>query len=72
MHDTSPEMAQYVRDLFMAMDGERRFRIGAEMFDTARAIVIASFPAGLSEREKRRLLCRRLYGALAEQAYPDL
>ena len=32
------------------------------MFEAARNMILASFPAGLSEIEIRRRLCERLYG----------
>ncbi|MGI9303047.1 MAG: hypothetical protein ACR2RB_10105 [Gammaproteobacteria bacterium] len=62
MKDTSPEIRKFVHDRYMAMTGEERFLIGAEMFDTARCIVQASFPPGISELERRKLLCERFYG----------
>lgn len=69
MHDTSPEMEELVRRRYSEMSPQERIRIGAEMFDTARAIMLASFPPGLSENETRRLMARRLYGALFEHVY---
>lgn len=70
MNDTSPEIRDLVQSRYMAMEGEQRFLIGVEMFETARAIVLSSFPEGLSELETRRLLCERFYGDLARQAFP--
>jgi len=32
------------------------------MFDTARALALASFPPGLPEIEVKRRLCERFYG----------
>jgi hypothetical protein len=46
----------------MALSGEERFIMGAKMFDSARAMMKASLPAGLSEAERRRELFRRTYG----------
>lgn len=43
--------------------------IGVSMFETARAIVLASLPAGLSAEDLRRKLCERLYPELAAEAY---
>jgi hypothetical protein len=41
------------------------------MFETAQLIVLSSLRSGLSERERRRELCRRFYGdELARQAFP--
>jgi hypothetical protein len=60
--DTSPEVAEMVRVRLMALSGAERFRMGAQMFDTARRMVLASLPPGLTEIERKRLLFLRLYG----------
>ena len=62
MTDTPPEIAEMVRARLMAKSGAERFRMGAQMFEAARRMVLASFPAGLSETESKRLLFERLYG----------
>lgn len=78
MHDTTREIEEMVRARYREMTPEERLRIGAEMFDTARTIMLASFPAGLSEREQRKLLAKRLYGDQFDHVYmmepnaPDL
>lgn len=61
MIDTSPEIAEMVRARLMALSGAERFRIGAQMFDAARRMVLASLPADLSETERKRRLFKRLY-----------
>ena len=69
MTDTSPEIAEMVRARLMALSGAERFRMGAEMFEAARRMVIASLPAGLTETERKRRLFERLYGeALQDRA----
>jgi hypothetical protein len=60
--DTPPEVEQMVRDRIMARSGEERFIMDAQMFDSAREMVKASLPTGLSEMEQRRLLFERIYG----------
>jgi hypothetical protein len=60
--DTSPEFAAIVRDRIMKLSGAERFVIGARMFESARAIVLASLPKDISEPERRRLLYERFYG----------
>ena len=50
-----------IRDKIMALSGEERFIMGAQMFDAAREMVKASLPPGLSETEQRRQLFKRLY-----------
>jgi hypothetical protein len=62
MTDTPPEIAEMLRARLMAMSGAERFRMGAEMFDAARRMVLASLPADLSETERKRRLFERFYG----------
>ena len=62
MNDTPREIAKMVREKLMARSGAERVRMGSQMFDAARAMVLASFPAGLSDIEIKRRLCVRLYG----------
>jgi hypothetical protein len=60
--DTPPEIEQMVREKITARSGEERFIRGSQMFDSAREMVKASLPRGLSETEQRRLLFKRIYG----------
>ena len=69
MNDTSPEIAEMIRLRYLAMSPVERLEIGARMFESARAMVVASLPAGLSPQETRRRICERFYGELAEQAF---
>ena len=46
----------------MARSAEERFLMGVRMFDAARAMALASLPAGLTAEELRRQLFQRLYG----------
>jgi len=62
MIDTSPEIAELVRQRLMARSGEERFLMGVRMFDAARTMALASLPAGLSTEELKRQLFQRLYG----------
>jgi hypothetical protein len=62
MTDTSPEIAEMVRAKLMARSGEERFCMGVAMFEAAREMVLASFPEGLTEVERRRRLFERIYG----------
>ena len=70
MNDTTPDISEYVRSRYSAMNPEKRFLIGIRMFDTARALVNASISSHLSDFEKRREICRRLYPSLADQVFP--
>jgi hypothetical protein len=60
--DTPPEIKRMVREKLMAVSGEVRFIMGAQMFDSACEMVKASLPPGLSQAEQRRQLFKRLYG----------
>jgi hypothetical protein len=62
MTDTPPEITEMVRARLMARSGAERFRMGVEMFEAARRMVLASLPAGLTETERKRRLFERLYG----------
>jgi len=62
MTDTPPEIAGMVRVRLMALSGAERLRMGAEMFEAARRMALASLPPGLTETERKRRLFHRLYG----------
>jgi hypothetical protein len=67
MQDTSPEFRRRVSQAFERLAPGERVRMCADMFDTARALVEASLPARLTARERRREICRRFYGELADR-----
>lgn len=62
MTDTSPEIAELVRQKLMAKSGEERFLMGVRMFEAAREMALASLPADLSQEELKCQLFERLYG----------
>ena len=62
MTDTPPEIQRMVRERVLSRSAEERFVMGAEMFEAARAMVLASLPPGLSLTERKRQLFKRLYG----------
>ena len=62
MTDTPPDVAEMVRLRMMAMSGAERFRMGVEMFEAARRMVLASIPADLPDAERKRYLYERIYG----------
>ena len=66
MDDTLPEIEQKMHEMIMARSGEERLRMGASMFESAKAIVISSLPKNLPEDELRRQLFRRIYGSPLE------
>ena len=62
MNDTPKEILELMRRKLLALSGAERVIMGSRMFDSARAIMLASLPSGISELETKRLLCERLYG----------
>ena len=62
MTDTPPEIAELVRQKLMSRSGSERFIMGVQMFEAARAVVLASMPSPLAPEELRRQLFQRLYG----------
>lgn len=62
MTDTTPAMAARYEELLFSHSAEDRFEMGARMFDSARAMALASFPPNLSVDEVRRRLFARFYG----------
>jgi hypothetical protein len=62
MNDTEPQVTELVRRRLLERSGPERILMGSQMFDVAKAIVLASFPAGLTDIEIKARLCERLYG----------
>jgi hypothetical protein len=62
MNDTDPEIEQLVRRRLLERSGAERVEMGSRMFDLAKAMILASFPANLSPIEIKVRLCQRLYG----------
>jgi len=69
-NDTTPEFQKMLEERFLALAPAERVSMCADMFETARALVEASLPAGLDAIERRRRICRRFYGDLADKAFP--
>jgi len=69
--DTAPEIENLLRQRWQALSGSERALMAMQMFETAQRIVLSSLSSGLSERERRRELCRRFYGdELARRVFP--
>ena len=62
MNDTDPQIAELVRQRLMERTGAERVMMASSMFETAKAMVLASLPTGLSEIETKGLLIERIYG----------
>ena len=78
MIDTSDTVARLVAERHASMTAEERMRIAAAMFETARAIIESSLPAGLTLEQRRYAVAKRLYGEelpeaalLAHASYAD-
>jgi hypothetical protein len=62
MNDTDPQIAELVRQRLMERSGAERVIMASGMFETAKAMVLASLPTGLTEIEIKKLLVERFYG----------
>jgi hypothetical protein len=56
------EAKKIQNELFAKLTGEERMLMGLEMFETARKIVLSSFPENLPENEINKRLFLRFYG----------
>ena len=65
MTDTLPEVAEIVRSKLMSRPGSERFIMGAQMFEAARRMIMASLPSDLPPEELKRQLFERIYGTPA-------
>ena len=48
--------------MLMSKTGEERFLMGISMFQTARELVLVSFPKDINDKQKKKLLLERFYG----------
>jgi hypothetical protein len=62
MNDTAPAIADEIQNRLTRLSGSARFAMGVQMFESARALIIASLPKDLDEREFKRRLYQRIYG----------
>lgn len=62
MNDTDPAFARVIAARYAAMSPLERARIASSLYDTARAIIEASLPEGLSREERCYRVARRMYG----------
>ncbi len=61
MNDTPPAVRELFRRMMMEKSPEERLRMGSEMHDSARRMVLASLPEGMTEGERACALLRRFY-----------
>lgn len=62
MNDTSAEAHRVFVERHRSMTPTERCIAAASMFETARTIVEASLPSGLTREQRRFAVARRLYG----------
>ena len=63
--------AEY-RAMLLSLPPETRLLMAFSMFDTARALVLASLPADASAQDIRRHLLKRFYPEISRELIPDL
>ncbi|HSR66735.1 MAG TPA: hypothetical protein VLU25_02245 [Acidobacteriota bacterium] len=71
MNDTSPEMRRQFHEVLMTRTPQQRVAMAAEMFDTARRIVLSSLPSEWSEADKKVALVKRFYGRDLDPEFMD-
>ncbi len=62
LNDTTREIEEMQNDLWMKRTTPERAEFMFGMFATARHLMIASLPKGLSERELKKQIYERTYG----------
>lgn len=62
MNDTSAAFEERINRRYAQMSSEERMRIAASLYESARAIIGSSLPAGLTDEERRYAIAKRLYG----------
>jgi len=62
MIDTSNKIREIYHNMLMSKTGEERFLMGISMFQTARELVLVSFPKDINDKQKKKLLLERFYG----------
>jgi len=53
MNDTAPEIARLVRERMLERSGAERMLMGSCMFETAKAMIMASLPDGLTPSKSK-------------------
>jgi len=70
MNDTSEAVDRKFRDMLMKKTGAERLQMGSSMFDSARSMMLASFPGDLLPHELRQLILARTYPELIKPPRP--
>ena len=64
MNDTSESVDLQFRAMLMTKSGAERLQMGSSMFESARGMMLASFPKDLPPHELRQLILTRTYPEL--------
>jgi hypothetical protein len=70
MNDTSESVDRQFRAMLMTKSGAERLQMGSSMFDSARRMMLASFPVDLPLNELRQLILARTYPELINPPRP--
>lgn len=70
MIDTSAAMVARQAAYYAQLSAAQRLTIVADMYETARALVLATLPPGLSDLERRQALFQRFYPELVGKIDP--
>jgi len=70
MTDTSESVDRQFRAMLMTKSGADRLQMGSSMFDSARRMMLASFPKDLLPHELRQLILARTYPELIKSPQP--
>ena len=62
MTDTPADIRRLQFEMMQKLSCNRRLELACEMFQTAREMIVTSFPQNLSEREFKEQLYYRTYG----------
>jgi len=64
MNDTSESVDRQFRAMLMTKSGAERLQMGSSMFESARGMMLASFPKDLPPHELQQLILTRTYPEL--------
>ena len=62
MDDTDPKTSELEHRRLLERSGFERMMMASEMFEAEKAMILASFPPGLTEIEIKERLVERFYG----------
>ena len=62
MIDTSFEIQQIFSQKIMRKSGVERLKLGTSMFEAAKKLALASFPDNISDKHRKIMLFKRIYG----------